>query len=440
MGNDNFEKGGYGIMGLLLKNGRAYINGQFLKQDILIEEGQIVKIDEDIELDSHDVQDLDGQIVVPGLVDLHVHLREPGGEHKETIKTGTEAAARGGFTTIAAMPNTNPVPDDHVNLKNLLERIEKDAIVRVLPYAAITKGQKGEEIIDVADLHQLGAFALTDDGVGVQSAGKMLTAMKLAAEAGVAIVAHCEDNTLLTGGSFHEGKFTTSRGLKGISSISEAVHIARDVLLAENAGCHYHVCHVSTKESVRVIRDAKKAGINVTAEVTPHHLLLSEDDIPEVHSHYKMNPPLRGKDDQEALIEGLLDGTIDFIATDHAPHTEEEKSRPIDKAPFGIVGLETAFPLLYTHLVKPGILTLEQLVERMTKKPSAAFNLPYGELKIGGVADITVIDLNITREIDPKSFASKGRNTPFGGMVTQGYPVMTIVNGQIIWSERGVRA
>lgn len=427
-------------MGLLLKNGRVYVNGQFSKQDLLIENEQIIKIAESIENDKHNIQDLEGLIVLPGLVDLHIHLREPGGEHKETIKTGTEAAARGGFTTVAAMPNTNPVPDDHDHLQNLLDRIEKDARVRVLPYASITKGQKGEEIIDIETLYNLGAFALTDDGVGVQSAGKMLEAMRRAAKAGVAIVAHCEDNTLLTGGAFHEGKFSASHGIKGIPSVSEAVHIARDVLLAEAAGCHYHVCHVSTKESVRVIRDAKRAGIRVTAEVTPHHLLLSEDDIPEVHSNYKMNPPLRSKEDQEALIEGLLDGTLDFIATDHAPHTVEEKSRPIEKAPFGIVGLETAFPLLYTHLVQTGVLALEQLVDALTTKPSQAFNLPYGELKAGGVADIAVIDLNAERVINPEHFTSKGRNTPFGGWSTQGQPVMTIASGKIIWSERGVYA
>ena len=427
-------------MGLLLKNGRVYQNGEITKTDILVENERIVKIEENIVCDQHEVMDLDGLLVAPGLVDLHVHLREPGGEHKETIKTGTEAAARGGFTTVAAMPNTNPVPDNTDTLKNIFNRIEKDAVVRVLPYVAITKGQRGQELTDIESLQQLGAFALTDDGVGIQSAGMMLETMRRAAQSGIAVVAHCEDNTLLTGGSFHEGRFNKIHGLKGMASVAESVHIARDVLLAEAAGCHYHVCHVSTKESVRVIRDAKRAGIHVTAEVTPHHLLLSEEDIPGVDSHFKMNPPLRGKDDQEALIEGLLDGTLDFIATDHAPHSAEEKARPIDQAPFGIVGLETAFPLLYTHLVKPSVLTLEQLIDLMTQKPCEAFGLPYGLLKVGSLADMTVIDLEAERAIDPERFASKGRNTPFNGWQVQGWPVMTLVGGKLIWNERGVRA
>ncbi|WP_027726112.1 dihydroorotase [Tuberibacillus calidus] len=426
-------------MAILLKNGRVYFNGAITEADLLIDQERIADIGQNLQVENAEVMDLNGKLLVPGFVDLHVHLREPGGEHKETIKTGTEAAARGGFTTIAAMPNTNPVPDDVNTLTDLYKRIEKDAVVRVLPYAAITKGQKGQELTDIESLHQVGAFALTDDGVGVQSAGLMFEAMEKAARSGIAVVAHCEDNTLLSGGSFHEGRFTKKHGIKGMKSLSESVHIARDVLLAEAAGCHYHVCHVSTKESVRVIRDAKRAGIRVTAEVTPHHLLLTEDDIPGIDANYKMNPPLRSQADREALIEGLLDGTIDFIATDHAPHTAEEKARPIDEAPFGIVGLETAFPLLYTHLVKTGVLSLEQLIDCMTKKPCEAFDLPYGPIKIGAPADVTVIDLEKERTIDPEQFASKGRNTPFRNWKVCGFPVMTIVNGKLIWDERGVR-
>jgi dihydroorotase len=265
----------------------------------------------------------------------------------------------------------------------LQNRIKETAVVNVLPYASITTNQLGEELTNFQALKEAGAFAFTDDGVGVQSASKMLEAMKQAAAIGAAIVAHCEENTLINNGSVHEGEFSKEQGINGIPSVCESVHIARDILLAEAAGCHYHVCHISTKESVRVVRDAKRAGINVTAEVTPHHLLLCEDDIPGLDTNYKMNPPLRGKADQAALIEGLLDGTIDFIATDHAPHAIEEKDKGMQLAPFGIVGLETAFPLLYTHLVLTEKLTLKQLIDFLTIEPAKAFGLTGGKLQVG---------------------------------------------------------
>ena len=291
-------------------------------------------------------------LLSPGFIDVHVHLREPGGEQKETIETGTNAAAKGGYTTICAMPNTRPVPDTAENFSHVLDLVEKNALVRVLPYGSITIRQAGKERTDIKSLKNLGAFALTDDGVGVQAAGTMLEAMEEAAKFNIPIVAHCEDNSLIYGGVMHKGKRSEELGLKGIPSVSESVHIARDILLAEAAGAHYHVCHVSTKESVRVIRDAKKAGIHVTAEVSPHHLILCEDDIPSDEAIWKMNPPLRAKEDMMALRAGLVDGTLDFIATDHAPHTEEEKSNGFEKAPFGIVGLETAFPLIIYSLRK----------------------------------------------------------------------------------------
>lgn len=423
-------------MKLLLKNTRYIVNsGQTKQGDILIENGKIKEIGLDLKAEPDQTIDASGLMVAPGFIDLHVHLREPGGERKETIATGTLAAAKGGFTTIAAMPNTRPVPDTKEQMEWLQARIKETAHVRVLPYASITVRELGRELTDFSGLKEAGAFALSDDGVGVQSAAVMLEAMKKAAETGLAIVAHCEENTLINKGCVHEGNFSKKHGLSGIPSVCESVQIARDVLLAEAAGCHYHVCHISTKESVRAVRDAKRAGINVTAEVTPHHLLLSEEDIPGLDANYKMNPPLRSASDRAALIEGLLDGTIDFIATDHAPHTADEKNEGMQLAPFGIVGLETAFPLLYTNLVLRNVLTLEELIEMLTIKPAAAFGLPYGKIEAGASADLVLLNLQEEKTIEPQEFLSKGKNTPFAGWKCKGWPVMTIVEGKIAWEE-----
>ncbi|MCA1321332.1 dihydroorotase [Bacillus tianshenii] len=428
-------------MTTLLKNGKWHNSkGELEKVDLLIQNGKIASISSNIEENgSEQVIELDGNLISAGFIDVHVHLREPGGEKKETIETGTKSAAKGGFTTICAMPNTRPTPDTKEQLEWLNKRIAETASVRVLPYACITTRQLGEEITDFTALKEAGAFAFTDDGVGVQDASKMLAAMKKAAAVNMAIVAHCEENTLINKGAVHEGKFSEKYGLNGIPSVCESVHIARDILLAEAAGCHYHVCHISTKESVRVVRDAKKAGIKVTAEVSPHHLLLSEEDIPGLDSNFKMNPPLRGKQDQEALIEGLLDGTIDFIATDHAPHTAEEKAEGMEKAPFGIVGLETAFPLLFTNFVETGKCTLKQLLEWLTIKPAEVFNLPFGRLEEGAPADLTIIDLQSKSAIDPGDFLSKGINTPFTGWECKGWPVQTIVDGKLVWQKGSVQ-
>jgi dihydroorotase len=423
---------------MLIKKANLYTDNGLEMVDILIRDGKIAGIAEEIVDASEAIIDAEGLLVAPGFIDLHVHLREPGGEKKETIETGTKAAAKGGFTTIAAMPNTRPVPDSAAQIEWLQKRIDETATVRVLPYAAITYRELGQELTNFKELKQAGAFAFTDDGVGVQSAGMMLEAMKQAAQLNMTVVAHCEENTLINKGCVHEGSFSKRNNLKGIPSVCESVHISRDVLLAEAAGCHYHVCHISTKESVRVVRDAKRAGINVTAEVTPHHLLLSENDITSLDANFKMNPPLRGEEDRKALIEGLLDGTIDFIATDHAPHTQEEKAEGMELAPFGIVGLETAFPLLYTNLVKTEIISLQQLIDFLTIKPAEAFKLPYGRLEVGAIADITLIDINIEDTINPNEFLSKGRNTPFAGWKCQGWPVMTIFNGDIVWKNERV--
>lgn len=427
-------------MATLIKNG-MWLNkqGELEKTDIKLAGKEIIEIGSSLSADESDqVIDAAGKFIAPGFIDVHVHLREPGGEHKETIETGTLAAAKGGFTTIAAMPNTRPVPDTKEQMEWVQQRIEETAHVRVLPYASITMRQAGKERTNFEQLKAAGAFAFTDDGVGVQSSAMMLEAMQEAAKLGMAIVAHCEDNELINKGCVHDGEFAKKHDVRGIPSICESLQIARDVLLAEAADCHYHVCHVSTKESVRVIRDAKKAGIRVTAEVTPHHLLLSEDDIPGLDPNFKMNPPLRANEDKQALIEGLLDGTIDFIATDHAPHTAEEKAEGMELAPFGIVGLETAFPLMYTNFVQKGICSLAQLVEWMTSKPADTFGLSSGRLEIGGVADLAIIDLEQEENIDPTNFVSKGKNTPFTDWACKGWPVMTIVDGKCVWEKGSV--
>ncbi|MDT0697572.1 dihydroorotase [Staphylococcus chromogenes] len=421
---------------VLIQNAKMLEAGTLKQVDVLIQEGKIKSIATQIEPQSEmQIIDAKGHFLSPGFIDVHVHLREPGGEHKETIETGTKAAARGGFTTVCPMPNTKPVPDSVENMRHLQQLIDENAQVRVLPYAAITERQAGKKHVDFEALASEGAFAFTDDGVGVQEAAKMYEAMQQAKAVNKAVIAHCEDNSLIYGGAMHEGKRSEELGIPGIPNICESVQIARDVLLSEATGCHYHVCHVSTKESVRVIRDAKKAGIPVTAEVTPHHLLLTEEDIPGDNAIYKMNPPLRSVEDRQALIEGLLDGTIDIIATDHAPHAEDEKNQPMTRAPFGIVGSETAFPLLYTHFVKTGEWTLQQLVDYITIKPAQVFDLPYGTLKEGAVADLTLINLDEAYEIKAQDFLSKSSNTPFLGEKVYGKTLFTIVDGEIRYEE-----
>jgi dihydroorotase len=412
--------------------------GQTETKHLLIENGNIARLADELPAEAGDRPKVDakGKLIAPGLIDMHVHLREPGYEHKETIATGTRSAAKGGFTTIACMPNTRPVTDRPEIVRYVLDKAASEGVVRVLPYAAITVNEQGGQLTDFAALKAAGAIGFTDDGVGVQSARVMKEAMKLARSLDLPIVAHCEDETLVEGAAVTEGAFARKHGLKGIPNESEAIHVGRDILLAEATGVHYHVCHVSTEQSVRLIRQAKQLGIRVTAEVCPHHLLLSDEDIPDsMDANWKMNPPLRSPRDVQAVLEGLEDGTIDIIVTDHAPHAPEEKAKGMAAAPFGIVGFETAFPLLYTEFVRSGRWTLDFLISRMTSEPARVFGLPYGQLKPGAPADLVIIDLETERTVDPERFASKSKNTPFGGRRLYGWPVMTFVGGRKVWSD-----
>lgn len=422
-------------MGTILRNGTVLIDGEQVKKDILIEGNVIRAIAENLNPEGHELIDVTGKLVTPGFIDMHVHLREPGFEAKETIATGTASAARGGFTTVACMPNTRPVIDTPETVQQILCKAKEEGSARVLPIGAITVRELGRELTDMAALKEAGVLAVSDDGVGVQTSQMMKDAMKMATALDLPVIAHCEDDSLAEGGCVHEGVFSEKYGLKGIPSEAESIHVGRDILLAEATGAHYHVCHISTVESVRLVREAKQRGARVTAEVCPHHLLLCDEDIPGLDANYKMNPPLRSRRDRDALIEGLKDGTIDMIVTDHAPHTEEEKQRSMELAPFGIVGLETAFPLLYTKLVLSGAFTLQEIVDRMTKAPADVFGLPWGTLAEGAVADIAVIDMETEKAVDPTTFASKGRNTPFTGWKLKGWPVLTMLEGRIVWQS-----
>ena len=364
--------------------------------------------------------------LLPGFCDVHVHFREPGFSYKETVASGSRAAARGGYTAVCTMPNLNPVPDSVEKLRVQEEIIARDACIAVYPYAAITVGELGKELACLEGLAPR-VIAFSDDGHGVQDPGMMREAMQRAKALGKLIVAHCEDNSLLRGGYIHDGAYAKAHGHRGICSESEWGQIARDLELAAQIGCGYHVCHISTKESVQVIREAKKSGVDVSCETGPHYLLLDENDLQE-DGRFKMNPPLRGKEDREALLEGLTDGTIDMIATDHAPHSEEEKSRGLEKSAFGIVGIETAFPLLYTGLVKRNVLSLEALVDLLTVKPRSRFQIPLGN-------DFSIWDLNKVYTIDPAEFLSKGKASPFAGQTVSGRCKLTVYQGNVVYSE-----
>ena len=421
-------------MDILLKGGAVTDGSRTYTGDILIKDGMIVSAGSCTEVpEGTEVIDVTGLTVVPAFADIHVHFREPGFTAKETIRTGSLAAARGGYTAVCAMPNLNPVPDCPESLAVEQAAIDRDAVIRVLPYCSITKGRKGEELVDFNALKDK-CIAFSDDGSGVQSEEMMLGAMQAAAREDVILAAHCEDNALLHGGYIHDGRYCAQHGHKGICSESEWGQIARDLKLCEQTGCHYHVCHISTKESVALIRMAKARGVNVTCETAPHYLVLCEDDLQE-DGRFKMNPPLRSAEDREALIEGLLDGTIDAIATDHAPHTAEEKSRGLAHSAMGIVGLETSFPVLYTALVRTGRMSLERLVEAMSTAPRRIFRLGGGTIGPGMPADITVIDLDREYNIDSRTFLSMGKATPFDGLKVRGEVVLTLMGGRAVYNS-----
>ena len=421
-------------MRLLLTGGSVLCGGGFQPMEIAVSEGRIVSVSHRLPRDGASVIELNHRLVVPGFVDVHVHLREPGFSYKETVATGTAAAAAGGYTALCAMPNLNPVPDSPERLRAELEAIGREAAVRVYPYGAITRGEKGEELADLAALapHVPG---FSDDGRGVQSRERMRRAMELAKELDRPIVAHCEDESLLTGGwCVHDGAFAQKHGLPGNDPASEWRQVERDLQLVRETGCRYHVCHVSTRESVALIRAAKAEGLPVTCETGPHYLVLCDEDL-EDDGRFKMNPPIRSAADREALVEGLLDGTVDCVATDHAPHSAEEKAKGLRGSLNGVVGLECAFPVLYTELVKTGRVPMEIILNALCVNPRRIFGLPGGAIEEGRPADLTVLDLDHEGTVDPAGFRSLGRATPFAGRRVEAAVCMTLVGGRIVFPE-----
>ena len=409
-------------------------NGLTEKADIAILGDKIERIAADIQpADNDKVYDCTGLTIMSGLVDLHVHLREPGFSAKETIATGTAAAAHGGFTTVCSMPNLAPAPDSMANLQQQLDIIERDAVIKVLPYATITRKRFGDELVNFEELKPYVA-GFSDDGSGVQSEDMMRQAMAEAAKTDTIIAAHCEVDELLRGGYIHDGEYARINGHRGICSESEWKQVERDIELAAEAGCRYHVCHISTKETVELIRQAKARGVKVTCETGPHYLTMCDMDLKE-EGRFKMNPPIRSAEDRDALIAGLQDGTIDVVATDHAPHTAEEKSRGLERSAMGVVGIETSFAVIYTKLVKVGVISLEKAVDVLAEAPRKIFNLGGG-LQEGEAADIAVFDLEKSFEVDPSTFLSKGRSTPFEGWQLQGECCLTLVDGRVAYERK----
>lgn len=425
-------------MKFLIRNAKVFWDGAFAERDVLVDKGIIADISSSIvPVADALVFDMNHCFVFPGLIDVHVHLREPGFSYKETILTGTRAAARGGFTAVGAMPNLSPVPDTAEHLQVQLDLIRRDALVHVYPYAAITKGQKQQELAELEALAE-NTLAFSDDGVGVEQKEVMEQAMLRAKRLDKIIAAHCEVASLVKGGCIHDGAYARAQGLPGISSESEWLEVERDIGLVRKTGCRLHVCHVSTKESVSLIRSAKAEGMPISCETAPHYLVYCDDDLRD-EGRFRMNPPLRAAEDRRALIEGILDGTIDMIATDHAPHSAEEKAGGLARSANGIVGLEISFAALYTKLVKTGILSLERLLKLMHTRPSEVFGIGQG-LAVGAPADLTVFDLEAHYTVDPEDFVSMGRATPFAGERLFGRCLLTLCDGKIAWQEPGLEA
>ena len=421
---------------MLLKGGRVVDPSQKIdaRLDLLLVDGRVAELGEDVRGHEHvHVHDVSGMIVCPGFIDLHVHLREPGGEHKETIATGARAAAAGGFTAVCAMPNTDPPIDDPAAVGFVRAAGLRVGAARVYPTGAVSIGQKGERLTEMGELVAAGAVGFTDDGRPVSDAGLMRVALEYAQSFNVPIASHCEEKSLSRNGSMNEGLVSTRLGLTGIPNAAEDVMIMRDILLAEMTGGRLHVQHVSTFHGVEMIRQAKARGIHVTAEATPHHLTLTDEACDGYRTEAKVNPPLRSEADRQAVVEGLVDGTLDVIATDHAPHHYDEKEQAFDDAPFGLVGLETALGIVHTYLVGKKLINLNTMVQRMSCAPARAFHLPGGTLQVGSPADVTVFDPQLEWTVEPAKLLSKSKNTPFGGWRLKGKAVLTVVDGQVVW-------
>ncbi|MEI9814373.1 MAG: dihydroorotase [Acidobacteriota bacterium] len=420
---------------LLIKNGRVIdpASAHDAIADVLLEGGKIAGVGQNLSAPGAELFDASGMIVAPGFIDMHVHLREPGFEHAETIESGARAAAAGGFTSICPMPNTSPVNDNATVTSYIVERARTHAVVNVFPIGAITKGSQGEELAAVASMVKAGAVAISDDGRPVMNARMMRRAMEFARSCGIPVINHCEDLHLSAGGDMHEGLESVRRGLRGIPSCSEDVMVARDILLAEVTGARYHVAHISARHSVEMVQFAKSRGLPVTSEVTPHHFALADRDIPPYDSNYKMKPPLRACGDVEAMIRGVVNGAIDAIATDHAPHPGSEKMQEFEKCPFGILGLETAIGISMQQLVHPGKIDVAKMVALFTTGPARILNLDRGTLAPGAAGDVTIFSVDREWTYDVNKSASKSRNSPFHGHAFRGGPIATIVNGEFVW-------
>lgn len=420
-------------MKLLIKGGTVVdpAQGRVYRADVLLDQDRVAAVEKSLPARGAQVLDATDKLVLPGLIDMHVHLREPGYEHKETVATGTRAAVCGGFTAVAAMPNTEPVTDNAAVVRYVLEKAQAAGRARVYPIGALTRGSRGAELTEMAELHAAGAVAFSDDGRPVADAGVMRRAMEYARMLGVPVISHCEEPSLAAGGVMHEGLMSTSLGLRGIPAAAEEVMVARDIILAALTGCHLHIAHVSTAGTVHLIRDAKARGVRVTAEVAPHHFTLTDRAVGDYDTNAKVNPPLRTEADVAAVREGLADGTIDVIATDHAPHAVHEKEVEFDAAPFGLIGLETAVGLVFTELVAKGVLDLPAVAAKMSLHPARILGLPGGIIEPGAVADLTIIDPEAGAVVGPDFLAGKSKNTPFLGRQLQGLPFAAVVGGKV---------